>query len=110
MDQRSPADDYLFIGTHGYVIAVNKSDGQTVWETSLPHTGYKVVVMLVEDGKLLCGTSGKVFALNPETGTILWSNQLPSRGYGVVALATLRSSAQGAAEAAAQQVVDSSSS
>ena len=44
--------NYLFLGTHGHVIAVNKKDGEKVWSISLPRTGYSVVSILFEDGML----------------------------------------------------------
>lgn len=102
----SPADGYLFAGTHGHVIAVNKVDGALIWETSLPNTGYAVVVLLVEDGKLLCGTVGKLFALNPVDGEILWTNDLPGKGLGIVALTTMHQSADVGAVVAAQHAAN----
>ena len=103
MPYRSSADNYLFLGTHGHVLAIDQHDGSTVWDTSLPKTGWDVVVMLVEDDKLLCGTAGRAFALDPIDGRILWENGLPGLGQGVVAMCTLRQSA-GTAEAVAAQL------
>lgn len=71
MSNHAPENEYLFIGTHGHVIAVDQRNGNTVWETSLPKTGYQVVIMLVENGRILCGTAGRVFALDPADGKIL---------------------------------------
>ena len=93
MQNRSRADNYLFLGTHGHVLAIDQLDGRTVWSTSLPGTGYQVVVMLVEAGKLYCASGGHAFALDPIDGSILWTNDLPGMGKGIVALCTLRSSA-----------------
>ena len=106
----SPADDFLFAGTHGHVIAVDKVDGETIWETSLPKTGYGVVVLLVEDDRLLCASAGRLFALDPVNGQILWSNDLPGKGLGIVAITTMKHGADAgsamAALAAAQAQSD----
>ena len=85
----------LFAGTHGFVIAIDKHTGETVWETSLPSTGYSVVSILLEDGLLLCASGGRVFALDPEDGRIMWTNHLPMRRKGLVYLATEQSSQGG---------------
>lgn len=108
MSPFTSTDELLFLGTHGHVIAVDKKDGSTCWEISLPRTGYQVVTMILEDGVLLCGTAGRVFGLDPQDGSILWDNQLPGRGHGIVAMCTTKqstsqSSASAAFEAHKQQ-------
>jgi len=108
MPHYSSAENFLFTGTHGHVIAIDQSDGSTVWKTSLPKTGWDVVVMLVENGRLLCGTGGRVFALDPIDGRILWENGLPGLGQGVVGLCTLRQPS-GSAGAVAGQSASSAS-
>ncbi len=107
---RSPStDDYLFVGTGGRVLALAKSDGKTLWSTSLPRTGYQVVVMLVEDDTLFCATAGRAFALDPHNGRILWDNGLPGAGQGVTALCTARQPSDPASAAAAQQAMNQAS-
>lgn len=106
MPRTSTFDDYLFLGTGGHVIAVEKRGGKTVWKTSLPKTGYQVVVMFVEDGVLFCGTAGRVFGLDPRDGRILWSNDLPGVGQGVVAMCTVQQSTDQASSVAAQEQAD----
>lgn len=81
----------LFVGTHGHVVALAKSDGAVIWDTSLPGTGYSVVSLVFEEGRLFCGTGGKVFALDPENGRILWTNALPGLGTGLIYLSTAQS-------------------
>nr|VFK37427.1 MAG: PQQ-like domain-containing protein [Candidatus Kentron sp. TC] len=83
--------DYLFVGTYGHVVAVDKRDGKILWKTSLPFTGYKVVSILFEDGRLFCASGGRVFALDPRNSAILWSNGLSRMGSGVVFLSTVSS-------------------
>ncbi len=101
MSSAVPQDDLLFLGTHGHVIAIDKKDGSTCWEVSLPRTGYQVVTMILEDGVLLCGTAGRVFGLDPQGGSILWDNQLPGRGHGVVAMCTSKQSTNQSSASAA---------
>ncbi len=103
----------LFAGTHGWVLAIDKHNGKTVWETSLPSTGYSVVSILLEDGLLFCASGGRTFALDPEDGRIMWTNHMPKRGNGLVYLATEQSSQGGgislhAAQAAANAAAASS--
>lgn len=85
--------DMLFVGTHGHVAALRKSDGVLLWKCSLPKTGYQVVSMILEDGVLLCGSGGRVFALAPADGRVLWDNNLKGMGSSRVVLATARHAA-----------------
>ncbi|QDV08989.1 Outer membrane protein assembly factor BamB [Planctomycetes bacterium Poly30] len=93
----------LFAGTHGHVVAIDKRDGQKVWDTSLPRTGYSVVSILLEDGLLFCASGGRTFALDPEDGRIMWQNEMPGLGKGLVYLATERSCQQGGMMTLAEQ-------
>jgi outer membrane protein assembly factor BamB len=104
MTASTPLEHLLFLGTHGHVLALDQRDGALVWKTSLPKTGWAVVILFVEQGRLLCGTAGRAFALDPTDGSILWENELPKMGQGVVAMCTLQQSggAAGTAAVAAQ--------
>lgn len=88
---RPAYEKYMFVGTHGHVLALEKETGKTAWERSLPGTGYAVVAIVFEDGRLLCGTGGKAFALDPQDGKILWENSLRGMGMGVVFVTTAQS-------------------
>ncbi len=88
---RPDHEGYLFVGTHGHVLALEKETGKTVWDRSLPGTGYSVVAIVFEDGRLLCGSGGKVFALDPADGSIVWENPLRGMGMGLTFLTTVRS-------------------
>ncbi len=78
------AHKLLFLGTYGHVAAIEKASGRTIWQTSLPSTGYGVVSILYEDGLVFCAAGGRAFALDPENGAILWTNDLPGLGSGIV--------------------------
>jgi outer membrane protein assembly factor BamB len=83
--------DYLFVGTHGHVVALNKKSGRKVWDCSLPSTGFSIVSIVVEDGFLFCASGGRAFALDPETGEIRWTNALKGLGSSFVYLCTAKS-------------------
>ncbi len=78
----------LFVGTYGNVRAIDMETGGDLWTTSLPNTGYQLVTLLYESGRLFAGSKGKLFALDPQTGTILWENGLDGLGYDHMTLAT----------------------
>ncbi len=78
----------LFVGTHGHVVALDKTTGDTLWKTSLPKTGYDVVSILVEGDVLFCASGGRAFALDAASGEIRWSNPLSALGSGLVYLAS----------------------
>lgn len=83
--------DYLFLGTHGHVVALRKATGEKLWATSLPGTGFSVVSILIEDDKLFCASGGHAFALDPQDGRVLWTNDLKGLGQGMVYLTTANS-------------------
>ena len=97
---------FLFAGTHGHVVAIDKRTGETVWSTSLPRTGYSVVSILHEDGLLFCASGGRVFALDPEDGNVMWDNQMPGLGAGLVYLATAASAQDGGISLLAQKAAE----
>jgi len=85
-------EDLLFVGTHGWVAALNKFTGREIWRVNLPKTGWSVVTLLHEDGVLFAACGGHVFAMNPTTGEVAWDNSLPGLGTSHLCLATARQS------------------
>lgn len=101
-------EELLFVGTHGYVAALDQRTGVERWRASLPDTGYSIVTLLFEEGRLFAASGGFAFALDPASGAILWRNDLKGLGNGAVCLATTRVPANAGADpipqhAAAQQ-------
>jgi outer membrane protein assembly factor BamB len=84
-------NDFLFLGTHGHVVAVNKRTGRKAWQTSLPKTGWDMVAVVYEEDTLFCATKGRLFALDPLSGEILWKNDLKGLGSDLVFLTTAQS-------------------
>lgn len=101
--------DLLFLGTHGHVVAVDRRSGRTRWRTSLPRTGWNVVTLMLEEGRLFCSSGGRAFALDPSDGSILWENGLPGMGHGIVAMCTVDRSTHDVAAIAGQAAADASS-
>ena len=55
------------------VIAVNRSTGETIWETPVTSTRVCYGVPVVRDGKVICANTGDgVYALSLQTGKLLW--------------------------------------
>ncbi|MCP4106103.1 MAG: PQQ-binding-like beta-propeller repeat protein [Desulfobacteraceae bacterium] len=80
--------DRLFIGTHGYVLAIEKHTGRELWFNSLPETGTGIVTMLYEDGLLYAASKGKFFAIDPERGKTVWEKNLNVLGNGHISMAS----------------------
>lgn len=81
----------LYIGTHGNVIAVDRTTGDTLWKTELK--GSEFVDVMIVDGDLIAASKGRVYRLDAATGEILWRNDLPGMGWGIVSIAGSHSGA-----------------
>lgn len=73
--------DTLFLGTHGHVAALDPATGEERWRVSLPGTGFRIVSLIHEDGRLFAATRGHVFCLDARNGDVLWRNDLSGLGY-----------------------------
>lgn len=82
-----PAAPSVFVGTYGHVVAISKKTGRARWKTSLPKTGYVLVTLVCEEGRLFAGSKGLLFGIEPNRGEIEWSNGLQGLGYEHLALA-----------------------
>ncbi|MBI5802184.1 MAG: PQQ-binding-like beta-propeller repeat protein [Verrucomicrobia bacterium] len=103
----------VFAGISNQVVAIDKTTGQTVWQTKLEgnfgeNLGEKIVggfgqpfVTLATDGQFVFAhTSGKIYCLEAETGKPLWKNDLPGLGFGTATLCALSMTPDAAAVAA----------
>ena len=82
----------LFIGSNGFVAAIDTSTGQARWRTQLQRgvfkaTGSADVSVLVRGDLLFAGSAGHLFCLSAATGQILWHNELSGMGYNDISLA-----------------------
>jgi outer membrane protein assembly factor BamB len=79
----------LFVGTNGYIAALDPDNGQELWRTKLPKCGGigEPVAMVIKGGHLFAGANGKVWCLDKSDGRVCWTNGLPGTGYHTVLLA-----------------------
>jgi len=102
------ARDLVFV-TSGYkVIALKKTDGSQVWETTLVNKffkpGYPFVTMIVEETGVYVHTISEMFRLDLNSGAIVWKTELApdswSRMNQIASLAVLGASSSPAGPAA----------
>jgi outer membrane protein assembly factor BamB len=85
MMRRTQADNLVYIGIKGTVLALDRRTGVEQWRTPLKGA-YFVNVAL--DGDVLLATSrGEIFGLDPLTGRIRWHNPLKGMGWGLITIA-----------------------
>ena len=86
----------LYIGTNGYVAAIDPQTGREIWRTELS-TGFfsgSDVCVLEHEGQVFAGTNGYLFALDGATGNIIWENGLEGMGHNEVTLSIAGKSIQ----------------
>jgi outer membrane protein assembly factor BamB len=82
----------LYIGTNGYVLAIDPHNGQERWRTKLgvgvlSATTRQDVCVLEHEGRVFAGSYGHLFCLDAESGHVLWHNELDRLGHNDVTLA-----------------------
>ncbi len=96
----------LFIFSKGRVAAIDKKNGDIIWEVKLKDYIKNAVSLYygqitVEDNKVFVGTSGLLFCLNAKDGSLIWKNELKGWGYQFVSIANAGSEASNAAASSA---------
>jgi outer membrane protein assembly factor BamB len=81
-------DQLIFVGLRGYVIALDRDSGETVWSNDNLKSGF--TTLLLDGDRLIVSTNGYMYCLDPLTGDILWQNPLKGYGVGVTDLASVR--------------------
>jgi outer membrane protein assembly factor BamB len=81
----------LFIGSNGFVSAIDPASGRELWRTRLESgvftsTGGADVSVLVRGELLFAGAAGHLFCLSTVSGEILWKNELPGMGHNDLSL------------------------
>lgn len=79
------AGKLLVLGTNGFVAGMDEDTGEEVWRTSL--SGYGLVNVLWQRGRLFAASQGRLYRLNPRNGEVIWENNLPGMGYEPISLA-----------------------
>ncbi len=92
----------LFILSGGRLAAINKKNGEIVWEVKLK--AYLTVKMTlsigqisVEDNKIYVGSTGILLCLSTKDGSLIWKNELKGWGYNFVSMANVTNDAAAAA-------------
>ena len=94
--------NHLYIFSNGRVAAINKKDGEIIWEVKLKQYVNRTMSFYygqisVEDNKLFIGTSGILFCLSTKDGSLIWKNELKGWGYQFVSMANVNTEAANAA-------------
>jgi outer membrane protein assembly factor BamB len=79
------ANQFVFVGIHGSVVALRRDTGEQAWATHLK--GSDFVNVVVQQGAVLATTYGEIFCLDAATGTSLWHNKLKGLGTGLATIA-----------------------
>jgi hypothetical protein len=84
-------NQHLFIGSNGFVAAIELSSGVELWRTKLKPgvlsaTNYADVAVLDHEEKVFAGCNGHLFCLDARSGEILWHNELDGMGHNDVTL------------------------
>ncbi|RYD70416.1 MAG: hypothetical protein EOP53_25460 [Sphingobacteriales bacterium] len=97
----------LYIFSNGRVAAIDKKDGQIIWEVKVKQylgssMSYSVGQINVEDDNIFVGVSGVLICLNRKDGSFKWKNELKGWGYSFISMGNVSNEASAAAFAAAQ--------
>lgn len=95
-------DNSLYILSNGRVAAINKKDGEIVWEVKLRQyinssVSVSIGQLSVEDNKIYVGVSGILLCLSTKDGSLIWKNELKGWGFHFVSMANVNNEAASAA-------------
>lgn len=76
----------IYLGIKGAVIALNRSNGEELWRTTLKGSDFVNVVL--DGNQLYATTKGEIFCLDTATGAPRWHNNLKGLGLGLITIAT----------------------
>lgn len=94
--------NHLYILSNGRVAAINKKDGEIIWEVKLRQYVSRTMSFYfgqisVKDNKLFIGSSGILLCLSTKDGSLIWKNELKGWGYQFVSMANVNNEAASAA-------------
>ena len=93
----------LFIFSNGRVAAINKKDGQIIWEVKLRQylssssLANAVGQISVENDHIYVGVSGILLCISTKDGALIWKNELKGWGFQFISMANVNNNASGAA-------------
>jgi outer membrane protein assembly factor BamB len=82
----------LFILSNGRLAAINKKNGEIIWEVKLKQylnnkLSLTIGQLSVEEDKIYVGCSGILLCLSTKDGSLIWKNELKGWGYNFVSMA-----------------------
>ena len=87
------ASDNVLVASNYNVIALRKSDGGELWQTTLVtgmfNLGERFISVALDETGVYAHTKNEMFRLDLLTGKILWQKKLPSLGRDVASVAIL---------------------
>jgi len=94
-------NNFLFILSKGRVAAINKKDGQIVWEVKIKQyissaVSLSIGQINVEDNKIYVGISGILLCLSTQDGALIWKNELKGWGYQFISMGNVNNEAASA--------------
>jgi outer membrane protein assembly factor BamB len=84
----------LFILSNGRLAAINKKNGEIIWEVKLKQylnnkLSLTIGQLSVEGDKIYVGCGGILLCLSTKDGSLIWKNELKGWGYNFVGLANV---------------------
>ena len=103
-------EELVFVGFNKQVIALDRYNGEKVWEWKAPD-GSGFPAMLLDGDRIVVSVQGYTYCLEPTTGSEVWSNELKGHGVGTPNLVSIRghSSQSSVASDLAQQAAAAAS-
>jgi outer membrane protein assembly factor BamB len=92
--QSIPMDQMIFAGLNGRVMALNRDNGQIVWEWHSPKPRKGFIAVMLDGDRLIVGISGYLYCLEATTGRLIWQNPLTGYGIALFSFASVRGQAQ----------------
>jgi outer membrane protein assembly factor BamB len=82
----------LFILSNGRVAAINKKNGEIIWEVKLKTyvsnaVSFAIGQISVDADKIYVGASGIILCLSTKDGSLIWKNELKGWGFQFVSIA-----------------------
>ena len=80
-------NDVIFMSLNSRVIALNKDNGQILWDTKLGGVLGDGFISLNSDGlHVFAFCKGQIYCLDASSGAIMWTNELKGYGYGIASI------------------------
>lgn len=87
-------DQMVLAGLNGRVMALNRDNGQIVWEWHSPKPRKGFVTVMLDGDWLIVGISGYLYCLEAASGRLIWQNPLTGYGIALFSFASVRGQAQ----------------